>query len=494
MRRAKGPRKDRLVATASPAASPAGPAAGGSCSTTRLLVLLVAVLSGALVLQNTVGMSLQLRGDPRQQRRQVAAAEAPDGGIAAGVVVRHSTQIAKLRQDLDRLRREFDASASSADGATTSIQQAKKAGRTTETATTTPQHTTPQPSGALVSREPASSHATYFTLSYAPCAVDPSQPASVRAGICRAPTAPPAEHCAVRKTPGADTYNVDLAKDHSGKSFWTTLQDEHGERTVAINTHDPVKEDIYISKSVWATGVWDHYIRDVFAHVLGQIPPAERAAALVVDVGANIAYFSLTAAAFGFRTISFEPMRFNLERILSSIERNPGFAERMTVYNMAVSNAHGQLSFKATSNTNAGNFAAQAGGGTGGTYGVDYVNSASLDEIIDDDVLLMKIDVETFEPFVLDGARNLLCNHIVRHIVLEFDKQQSSAHGGACQPDVMLSWMDRLGYELRDVIVGSPVIPVAGLDISGLPPNVWFSLKDVSAPPSQRLGVDVCKT
>ena len=225
-----------------------------------------------------------------------------------------------------------------------------------------------------------------------------------------------------------------------------------------------------------------------------KIPKAERRSKLVVDVGANIAYFSLTAASYGFRTISLEPMRFNLARIISSIEKNPGFSDLMTVYNMAVSNSHGALSLKATANTNAGNYAVQSSqngnADTGGKYGVDYVNSASLDEIINEDVLLMKIDVETFEPFVLDGARNLLCNNIVQHIIIEFDKNQRSAHGGACPPDEMMNWMDQLGYDVRDVIVGAPKINIRPLNVASMPPNVWFSLRDTSVAPAQRLGKD----
>ena len=86
-----------------------------------------------------------------------------------------------------------------------------------------------------------------------------------------------------------------------------------------INTHDPVTEDLYISKTILDRGTWDEYILKSSSTYL-KIPKAERCS-LVVDVGANIAYFSLTAASYGFRTISLEPMRFNLARIISSIEK-----------------------------------------------------------------------------------------------------------------------------------------------------------------------------
>ena len=341
----------------------------------------------------------------------------------------------------------------------------------------------------------------YFTIGYAPCKNDDvSSSVPKLAGICRAPDPLPKEQCAINKVPGVETYGTDLVSSISMSPHWTKLQDEHGDRTVHINTHDPIKEDIYISKSIHERGTWDDYILNIFKHAFKPVPVEERASKLVVDVGGNIGYFSLTAAAYGFRTVTFEPMRFNLERMISSIERNPGFSERMKVYNMAVSNSHGALSLKPTSATNAGNFAVQSRPHTmsEGLYGVDYVNSASLDEFLDEDVIVVKIDVETFEPFVLDGARRLLCHNIVPTVIIEFDKNQRTAHGGACPPDKMMSWMDKLGYDARDVIIGSKKIDLKTFDPHKMPPNVWFSLRDDSTTPAKRLSAskntddDVC--
>jgi hypothetical protein len=87
----------------------------------------------------------------------------------------------------------------------------------------------------------------------------------------------------------------------------------------------------------------------------------------------------------------------------------------------------------------------------------------------------------------LDGARNLLCQNIVQHIIIEFDKNQRSAHGGACPPDEMMGWMDKLGYDVRDVIVGAPKINIRPLNVAKMPPNVWFSLRDISMSPAKRM-------
>jgi FkbM family methyltransferase len=54
----------------------------------------------------------------------------------------------------------------------------------------------------------------------------------------------------------------------------------------------------------------------------------------VVDVGANIGYFSLACAALGARVIVFEPMLRNVRKLSKSVYRNH-FLDRLTVYQNA---------------------------------------------------------------------------------------------------------------------------------------------------------------
>jgi FkbM family methyltransferase len=468
-----------------------------------MLVLVVIVIVQNLILTNP-----ELRGSGRIDHRELQAGLR---GQASEIAALKST-IAKMKSRIDGLD-ALELAPAQVKSATREVQQQprprpQQQQQQQQQQPQRPQQQQQQPQRPQQQQQPtsekipaassatsatptsSSSRAKYFTVSNAPCKDGAAK--LVQAGICRAPSQRPKEQCSIELVAGATTYGVDLPTTIGNRPFWTKAQDEFGKRTVHINTHDPVTEDQYISKSILDNGVWDEYILKIFQHVLLPVPKAERRSKLVVDVGANIAYFSLTAASYGFRTVSFEPMRFNLARILSSIERNPGFSERMIVYNMAVSNSVGALSLKATATTNAGNFAVQANkqstsDSNKGSYGSDYVNSASLDEIIDEDILLMKIDVETFEPFVLDGARNLLCQNIVQHIIIEFDKNQRSAHGGACPPDEMMGWMDKLGYDVRDVIVGAPKINIRPLNVAKMPPNVWFSLRDISMSPAKRM-------
>ena len=66
-----------------------------------------------------------------------------------------------------------------------------------------------------------------------------------------------------------------------------------------------------------------------------------------------------------------------------------------------------------------------------------------LDDVVDEDVLLIKIDVEGFEHKVLDGARRLLCNRVVQHIEFEFT---TSRIDSACPAEQLLCWFTTVGY------------------------------------------------
>lgn len=254
---------------------------------------------------------------------------------------------------------------------------------------------------------------------------------------------------------------------------WSTLRDEHGKRSIPFAIHYPVHKDSFISASIQNSGTWDNYVLGVVEHVLRRVPPSERAAHLVVDVGAKLGYFAVTAAAFGFRTVAFEPALYNLDGLLATLARNPELAARATVFHMAVSNTERVVALAPTSPQNSGNFA-MVNVTTMTEYGRDYVYAAPLDDILDEDVLLLKIDVETHESFVLDGARRLLCRRTVQHIILE-----AQPGSRACPLRPVLVWMRDIGYEVRDVVVGSK--PLSDLAHGVLPLNVWLSRRSGNA-------------
>ena len=245
-----------------------------------------------------------------------------------------------------------------------------------------------------------------------------------------------------------------------------------------INTHDPVHEDIFISGSVHAPegerGPWDPYIWDVFVRMLGASSSTTGPSLLVLDVGANLGYFTLMAAALGHRVIAFEPMGHNVARLRSSVARNKGFAQRITLYQNAVSHtSNAAVALRATHSTNQGNGQIVSGE----TKEMHLVDTVRLDDLhLQEPVALMKIDVEGFETAVLDGARALICAHQVHAIVLELS--DATRQNVDCSVRRMLAFMEASGYELSDVVAGAPRLSAHSTPLEAFPPNVLMTLKN----------------
>ena len=56
----------------------------------------------------------------------------------------------------------------------------------------------------------------------------------------------------------------------------------------------------------------------------------------LIDIGANLGYYSLSAASLGYQVIAFEPMKENLRAFQMSINKNKGFANKIKLYDLAL--------------------------------------------------------------------------------------------------------------------------------------------------------------
>ncbi|KAG2450963.1 hypothetical protein HYH02_004235 [Chlamydomonas schloesseri] len=187
---------------------------------------------------------------------------------------------------------------------------------------------------------------------------------------------------------------------------------------------------------------------------------------LVVDVGANVGYFSMLSASYGCRVTAFEPQHAPRLMATGSMLLNR-FNDRVTILPYGLSAAagsgtvHDQVgSWGLTPVTDASGahgtqHATAAGGGGGGGGGWlgrlfgwrpaaaaakerhvagssngDSSNGGSssggrpiqlmpLSALVKEDVLLLKIDTEGYEAHVLAGAGELLTRHTVHNVVIE---------------------------------------------------------------------------
>jgi FkbM family methyltransferase len=128
----------------------------------------------------------------------------------------------------------------------------------------------------------------------------------------------------------------------------------------------------------------------------------------VLDIGANVGFFTMLAASLvgpEGRVVAFEPNSNNV-RMLEASRRENGFAN-VQVHCLAASDAPGILAFD-TSYSNG--IAASLGSSVNGLFGTTIIPAIDADRLLADDqpVHFIKIDVEGGEYRSLNGMRRTL--------------------------------------------------------------------------------------
>lgn len=193
------------------------------------------------------------------------------------------------------------------------------------------------------------------------------------------------------------------------------------------------------------------------------------------DIGANIGSVSLPIAAqMPQMTVeSFEPSPGPLAQLRRNIGLNPGIADRLHVHELALSNAAGTLDFYVSSNP------ANQGVGTAVAMPGSGSRPISVRALRGDELLatgnvpppsVIKIDVEGWESFVLEGLRETLVRHrptlVVEHSVYRLEAREVPLDG-------VIRYLEGLGYRverlLRDGSTG-PLLPLTvNMDLVATP-------------------------
>ena len=128
----------------------------------------------------------------------------------------------------------------------------------------------------------------------------------------------------------------------------------------------------------------------------------------IVDVGGNIGLYACIAAKQAppaTRIVTFEPAPENIHYLRRNLATN-GYGSRVEVVEKAVGNATGTLKlFKAKDNIGT-HSASHRNAGSSTSFDIEMT---SLDEFLGDELPdLIKIDVEGYDGFVLDGASRVI--------------------------------------------------------------------------------------
>ena len=149
-------------------------------------------------------------------------------------------------------------------------------------------------------------------------------------------------------------------------------------------------------------------------HPVTGLPP------LVVDVGAHVGWFSMLAASYGCRVVAFEPQPHAHPFLNATISLN-GWQGRVRTFWGAVSTAGagGSSRMKMVNRHGWDNWDVTELVPLTDPDDGDEVPVWRVDDVVDEDVLLLKIDAEGHEDYVVQSAESLLAHHRVDAILVE---------------------------------------------------------------------------
>ncbi|KAG7369618.1 FkbM family methyltransferase [Nitzschia inconspicua] len=235
------------------------------------------------------------------------------------------------------------------------------------------------------------------------------------------------------------------------------------------NEYDPVR-----FRHIFLTGnYYEHDVHNRFELILAEADrtniATSRSLPMVVDVGANIGYYSLLSAARQHAVVAFEINPSNLIRLCDSIELNTHFHSDnkdkdptaffgpIRMFRNGVSSQHNQTLHYAVPKHNPGEASIQVlseenknhrlqlesfANGTS-TNDPSFTTTITLDQFASDhgwltsipttrnknddtsntkdiDIAILKIDTEGHEPYILQGASQLIHSHLIRNILIEY--------------------------------------------------------------------------
>ena len=158
--------------------------------------------------------------------------------------------------------------------------------------------------------------------------------------------------------------------------------------------------------------------------------------AVVYDIGANVGYYSLMAAVVSGskgHVYAFEPLPRNVDYLRKHVTLNK-MTDRITVFDVAVSDKTGEAAFDLGASTSMGHLA---------ETGEIKVKQVRLDDMVASGEIkapdYMKVDVEGAEYDVLNGARALLAQY---KPVIFLDTHNREAHNAT------VKLLNELDYEI----------------------------------------------
>jgi FkbM family methyltransferase len=218
-------------------------------------------------------------------------------------------------------------------------------------------------------------------------------------------------------------------------------------------------QDETVSAHLIAHGYWEQWIHQV---VRSLVAPGDR----IVEVGANLGYYTLALAHLageGGHVITFEANP-NLCSLVNRTILFNGYRDRVTIRNQAASDQGGPMSFTISrANSGGGHAALHSGWAPDGMKQIE-VEGVRLDDAVEGEINLLRMDAEGSEPLILRGAERLLKNPEII-VVLEWDVVQMS---GRASVSDLADWLSMMGMKFWRIQYDASLYPVAPEDLETL--------------------------
>lgn len=221
---------------------------------------------------------------------------------------------------------------------------------------------------------------------------------------------------------------------------------------ITFQTHGP---DEALSQCIIKDGFYEAYETEWFTNIV-------RAGDTVVDIGANMGWYTLIASRIVGNTgkvIAFEPEQSNFELLTKNVSTNG--MDNVTCYQKAVGeNNRTVLFYKCPENS--GHHCAWE---RDTSWDSKPIQQVSLDAILADEphVNVIKIDVEGAEHLVLAGAKKTIERSSNLVLFLEVWFSGILRNGG--NPCELLEYLDSAGFRLYQIIEWNKLLrPLDSMD------------------------------
>lgn len=230
-------------------------------------------------------------------------------------------------------------------------------------------------------------------------------------------------------------YNeIEIAKRNGAVNFrrsFVTIS-ERTKHPFYIATHDGGIDHVWASIMKYQY-YYEEKLTDIIAEVFEEKKKLGKES-IMLDVGANIGWFSLVAAAHGAsRVYSFEPNTQNTLRFCESLALNGWRGDSIIPISKGVGKIEEQKELYAIEGQNPGSFSFNKGTSNPPPRVVGTMNITTLDSFAErhgwfeskPSIAFLKVDVEKFEREAIEGAEKLLKARLIENIAMELKPDHS---------------------------------------------------------------------